>query len=48
MKFVQNIDAAVAHLGAQQPAIILNLASVPWESDEDRDTFLRYLAGRFA
>lgn len=46
MTFISNVDAAVNHLGAQFPGIIVNLASVQWESDEDRDSFLRLLSGR--
>lgn len=46
MSFVSNVDAAVKYLGTQYPGIIMNLASVKWDSDEDRDIFLRTLSGR--
>ena len=46
MSFVGNVDAVVEHLGAQYPGIVMNLASVRWESDADRDSFLRMMSGR--
>lgn len=46
MKFVENIDAIVKHLGAQHPGIIMNLSQVEWDSPEDREGFLRLLSGR--
>lgn len=48
MSFVSNVDAVVKHLGAQYPGIVMNLASVKWESDEDRESFLRMLSGRLS
>lgn len=48
MSFVSNVDAIVKHLGAQHPGIVMNLASVRWESGEERDTFLRTISGRFS
>lgn len=48
MSFVSNVDAIVKHLGAQHPGIIMNLASMKWDSDEDRDAFLRTISGRSA
>ena len=48
MSFVDNVDAVVRHLGAQYPGIVMNLASVTWESDEDRESFLRMLSGRLS
>ena len=48
MSFVSNVDAIVKHLGAQHPGIVMNLASVRWESDEERDSFLRTISGRFS
>lgn len=48
MSFVNNVDAVVKHLGAQYPGIVMNLASVQWESDEDRESFLRMLSGRLS
>lgn len=46
MSFIENLDAAVRYLGAQQLGIVYNLASVQWESSEDRDAFLRLISGR--
>jgi hypothetical protein len=46
MSFVSNVDSVVRHLGAQYPGIVMNLASVQWDSDDDRDSFLRILSGR--
>lgn len=46
MSFVTNVDAVVRHLGAQYPGIVMNLASVQWDSDDDRDAFLKILSGR--
>jgi hypothetical protein len=48
MSFVSNVDAIVKHLGAQYPGIVMNLASVRWESDEERDSFLQMMSGRLA
>lgn len=48
MSFVSNVDAVVRHLGAQYPGIVMNLASVKWDSDDDRDAFLRFLSGRLS
>lgn len=44
--FYDNIDAAVRTLGLKQPGVIWALASVPWESLEDRNKFLDELAQR--
>lgn len=48
MSFVDSVDAIVKHIGAQHPGIVMNLASVNWESNEDRDAFLRALSGRLS
>jgi hypothetical protein len=48
MNFVKNIDSIVKHLGAQHPGIVMNLASVQWDSDEDREAFLSSLSGRLS
>jgi hypothetical protein len=42
-QFVKDITAFVDALGYDEPAIILSLAQVPWESDDDRDGFIDYL-----
>lgn len=42
-QFVKNVSAFVEALGYDQPAIILSLAEVPWDSDDDRDEFIKYL-----
>lgn len=46
MSFVKNVDTIVQAIGAQYPGIVYNLASVKWDSDQDRDTFLRALVSR--
>jgi hypothetical protein len=46
MSFVSNVDSIVNHIGAQFPGLVFNLASVQWESEVDRDMFLRMLSGR--
>jgi hypothetical protein len=42
-QFVKDVTAFVDALGYDQPAIILSLAQIPWESDFDRDGFIDYL-----
>lgn len=42
-QFMKDVTAFVDALGYDQPAIILQLAEVPWESDDDRDEFIRLL-----
>lgn len=43
MTFVKNVDAIVNAIGAQHPGIVLNLAAVDWQSEDDRDAFLGLL-----
>jgi hypothetical protein len=42
-QFVKNVSAFVEALGYDEPAIIISLAQVPWDSDEDRDDFIKFL-----
>lgn len=42
-QFVKNVTAFVDALGFEEPAIILSLSQVPWDSDDDRDDFIRAL-----
>ena len=40
---MKDVTAFVEALGYDEPAIILSLAQVPWESEDDRDNFINYL-----
>lgn len=42
-QFVKNITAFVDALGYDEPAVIIPLAQVAWDSDQDRDDFIKYL-----
>lgn len=42
-QFVKDVTAFVDALGYDEPAIILSLAQIPWESDDDRDDFIKSL-----
>ncbi len=42
-QFVKDVTAFVDALGDDEPAIILSLAQIPWESDDDRDDFIKNL-----
>jgi hypothetical protein len=42
-QFVKDVTAFVDALGYDEPAIILTLSQIPWESDDDRDDFIKYL-----
>ena len=42
-QFVKDVTAFVDALGYDQPAIILQLAQVPWKSEDDRDRFISIL-----
>lgn len=42
-QFVKDVTAFVDALGMDEPAVVLSLAEVPWESDSDRDEFIKYL-----
>ena len=41
--FVSNVSAFVDALGMDEPGIIISLANVPWQSDEDRDQFISHV-----
>jgi len=40
---MQDVAAFADALGYDEPAIVLTLAQVPWQSDEDRDGFIDFL-----
>jgi hypothetical protein len=42
-QFVKDVTAFATALGIEQPGIILSLAQIPWESDADRDDFIKSL-----
>lgn len=44
--FYDNIDAVVRAIGLRQPGVVWALASVSWDSIEDRNRFLDELAQR--
>lgn len=39
-RFIDNVDAVVSTIGTQDVGLVWGLATVPWESDVDRDIFL--------
>ena len=41
--FVANVSAFVESLGMDEPGVVLSLANIPWESNEDRDQFIEFL-----
>jgi len=43
--FVENVAAGVDALGLTYSPIVFALAQVQWESPQDRDTVLAFLAG---
>ena len=42
-QFVKDVTAFVDALGYDYPGIVLSLANIPWESDQDRDDFIKTL-----
>jgi hypothetical protein len=42
-QFVKNVTAFVDALGYEEPAVILTLSQVPWDSDDDRNDFINFL-----
>ena len=42
-QFVKDITAFVDALGYEYPGIVLTLAQIPWQSDDDRDQFIKHL-----
>jgi len=43
--FVENVAAGVETLGVTYAPIIYSLARIQWETPDDRDAVLRFLAG---
>jgi hypothetical protein len=41
--FVDDVTSFVEALGYNEPGIILSLAQIPWESDDDRNQFIEHL-----
>lgn len=44
--FYDNLDAAVRAIGLSQPGVVWGIASVSWDSIEDRNAFLDDLVRR--
>jgi hypothetical protein len=42
-QFMKDVTAFVDALGYDYPAIVLQLAQIPWQSDDDRDKFINLL-----
>ena len=42
-QFVKDVTAFVDALGYDYPGVVLSLANIPWESDQDRDDFITHL-----
>jgi hypothetical protein len=42
-QFVKDVTAFVDALGYDYPGVVLSLANIPWESDQDRDDFIKRL-----
>jgi len=40
-QFVKDITAFVDVLGYDYPGVVISLANVPWESEQDRDDFIK-------
>lgn len=43
MKLANNIAAFVNFFGMQDPDLVMSFATVPWESDNERNAFLNEL-----
>lgn len=46
MTFVDNIAAAVDALGVEAAGVVYGIGMTPWESDDERDGFLRLVSGQ--
>lgn len=42
-QFMKDVTAFVDALGYDYPTVILQLAEIPWSSENDRDEFIRIL-----
>lgn len=42
-QFVKDVTAFVDALGYDYPGIVISLANIPWESEKDRDDFIKSL-----
>lgn len=42
-QFMKDISAFADALGYDHPAVVIQLAEVPWQSEDDRDTFINFL-----
>jgi len=45
MSFVDDVAAAVDAFGVRSVGIIYGIGMTPWQSDEERDGFIRLLKG---
>lgn len=45
MSFVDDVAAAVDALGVKAAGIVYGIAMTPWESDQQRDEFLKFITG---
>lgn len=43
--FVRNLDAFTRALGVENAPAIVHFSLLPWESDEQRDTFIADITG---
>ena len=41
--FVKDVTAFVDALGYEYPGVVISLANIPWESEQDRDDFIKTL-----
>ncbi len=44
--FVRNLAAFTEALGVENAPTILALSVIPWQSDDDRNQFIKQLSGR--
>lgn len=42
-QFIKNVTAFVDAIGYEEPAIIISLSQLAWDSDDDRDDFIKVL-----
>lgn len=42
-QFIDDLEAVVNAIGVDKPGIAFDLAEIPWESAEQRDSFLQQL-----
>lgn len=42
-QFVKDVTAFVDALGYDYPGVVISLANIPWESEQDRNDFIKLL-----